>query len=358
MKSFRINRIIIIALLLFLTCSTYATISGCRLLQIRIDEQSRVYWNIFNPADSLPHLLPPKFPTPDSLRYKIDMRGLYDLLMEKNRAIEKLNNIILIHPDAHYSSLDRILTALHWIEWVWNDKTAYELGISANELDDNQKFSCRYAIRYWEDRDNRILEATWKARNITPSEQSKITLDQTFKYKSKNGYWIDKIPEIVGPSMAKPKIRILKPVSDEEIIDLDVMIASRENLAEIIAHKEKEDATDKLEIDKMLPGPNEFVPVEIPAEQIYYHEPVSPRINITSKVEAVVWVKALVDKEGRVCDAMILKSSGSKAGFDEASLKAAYKCRYKPAIQNGQPVAVWISYEVKFVMPPDSQSQK
>ena len=40
---------------------------------------------------------------------------------------------------------------------------------------------------------------------------------------------------------------------------------------------------------------------------------------------------------------------GEGAAAEEAAVKAAYKCRFKPAIQNGRPVAVWVSYQVEFV---------
>ena len=61
----------------------------------------------------------------------------------------------------------------------------------------------------------------------------------------------------------------------------------------------------------------------------------------------LVWVKALVDKEGNVRQAMVLKSSGTQA-FDDAAVAAAYKNKFKPGIQNGRPVAVWVSYKVEF----------
>jgi TonB family protein len=44
----------------------------------------------------------------------------------------------------------------------------------------------------------------------------------------------------------------------------------------------------------------------------------------------------------------VAKSSGSNVGFDEAAVEAALQCIYKPAIQNGQPVAVWVTYPVEF----------
>lgn len=159
--------------------------------------------------------------------------------------------------------------------------------------------------------------------------------------------------DIAKPDIAKPKVGIPKPVADDDVIDDDVMIASRDDLAEIVAPDINESmnagADIIIDIEDYMPGANEFVPVEIPAEMIYEHAPEYPRLAQTAGMEAVVWVKALVDKNGNVRDAMVLKSSGSKAGFDEAAVKAAFKCRFKPAIQNGRPVAVWVSYQVEFI---------
>lgn len=162
--------------------------------------------------------------------------------------------------------------------------------------------------------------------------------------------------EITTPTKAKPKVGIPKPVADDEVVDEDVMIASREELAEIVAPDVTSAVDDAatgeivVDIEDYMPAPDEFVPVEIPAEMIYEHSPDYPRLARSAGMEAVVWVKALVDKDGNVRDAMILRSSGSKAGFDEAAIEAAYECKYKPAIQNGRPVAVWVSYQVEFVL--------
>jgi protein TonB len=77
-------------------------------------------------------------------------------------------------------------------------------------------------------------------------------------------------------------------------------------------------------------------------------KPVYPEVALLTNREATVWVKALVDKEGKVREARIAKSSGMNVGFDEAALEAAYKNIYKPAIQNGRPVAIWVTYPVEF----------
>ena len=43
------------------------------------------------------------------------------------------------------------------------------------------------------------------------------------------------------------------------------------------------------------------------------------------------------------------KSSGTPA-LDEAAVAVAHKCKFKPAIQNGRPVAMWVTYKVDFIL--------
>jgi protein TonB len=66
-------------------------------------------------------------------------------------------------------------------------------------------------------------------------------------------------------------------------------------------------------------------------------------------LEGDVWLKALVASDGSVAKAEIVTSSGHEV-LDKAALAAAKECRYKPALQDGQPVAVWISYKISFVL--------
>ena len=60
-------------------------------------------------------------------------------------------------------------------------------------------------------------------------------------------------------------------------------------------------------------------------------------------IEGEVWIRALIGKDGAVRKAKIQKSSGKGAGLDDAALNAAYKSTYKPALTDGEPVAVWVS---------------
>lgn len=60
-------------------------------------------------------------------------------------------------------------------------------------------------------------------------------------------------------------------------------------------------------------------------------------------------VKVLVDTDGDVIDLDIFKSSGYME-LDQAAIKVAWRAKFTPAIFNGQPVRVWVSIPIKFVL--------
>ncbi|UCG61252.1 MAG: TonB family protein [Candidatus Zixiibacteriota bacterium] len=82
-------------------------------------------------------------------------------------------------------------------------------------------------------------------------------------------------------------------------------------------------------------------------ELVFRHPPEYPRITDSASVSSAVWVRALVDLEGNVREAIVHKSSGAM-GFDEAAITAAYKNKFKPAMQNGRPVECWVTYKIVF----------
>lgn len=154
------------------------------------------------------------------------------------------------------------------------------------------------------------------------------------------------------PQAAMPKIGIPTPVADDEVIDEDVVIASREELAEIVAPditsmQGGDDIVVDIAEEDYIPAMDEFVPVEVVPEMIYDEKPEYPRLAKQAGIEGLVWVKALVRTDGTVSKAAVYKSSGT-AALDEAAVNAAYKNRYKPGIQNGRPVNVWVTYKVEF----------
>lgn len=158
--------------------------------------------------------------------------------------------------------------------------------------------------------------------------------------------------QVAKPQISAPKVGIPKPVADDEVVDDDVVLATREELAEIVAPdisigEGGGDIVVDIADDEYLPEPDEFVPVEEIAQMVYQATPEYPRLAKTAGLEGLVWVKALVDKDGSVRDAMIYKSSGTTS-LDEAALAVAKQNRFKPAIQNNRPVAMWVTYKVSF----------
>jgi protein TonB len=103
-------------------------------------------------------------------------------------------------------------------------------------------------------------------------------------------------------------------------------------------------------IDKSLPSPDEFIAVDVSPVLENQPQAIYPDSAKNAKIEGSVWVKALVDKQGSVRQALIAKGSGKRVGFEEAALTAAKQATWKPAMANNKPVAIWVSYEIKFLL--------
>ena len=134
------------------------------LLTIRVDEDSRFWWNLKTPTpENLPLVLPSDPDKPDTVAYKFDADTLRGLLLGENRKNSKLNTLILIHRDATYADMVNILDEIDLIERSWNAFKAKELGVRVEDFlkEDKYKelrFSYRYAIGDWEPRDDKIIK--------------------------------------------------------------------------------------------------------------------------------------------------------------------------------------------------------
>ncbi len=78
---------------------------------------------------------------------------------------------------------------------------------------------------------------------------------------------------------------------------------------------------------------------------------VYPEKAARNGIEGAVVVKSLISAEGEPLSSTIARTSGS-ADLDYAAVKASYTNKYKPAQQDGEPVAVWVTYKVEFMLPP------
>lgn len=156
--------------------------------------------------------------------------------------------------------------------------------------------------------------------------------------------------QVIQPDINLPKVGIPKPVADDELMDEDVVLATKDELADIQAPDVGSDKGVTIDIDEdFIPGSDEFVPVENMPELIHKESGEYPRFAKEAGLEGTVYVRVLVKKDGTVGDAKIEKSSGV-VSLDEAAMKLVYKCTFKPAIQNGRPVNVWVSFPYEFTL--------
>jgi len=63
-------------------------------------------------------------------------------------------------------------------------------------------------------------------------------------------------------------------------------------------------------------------------------------------LEGTIWLRVLVDQNGKVAQAVVIKSV--REDLDQAALENAWKVEYTPAKSKGEPVPVWVVYSVTF----------
>jgi len=76
--------------------------------------------------------------------------------------------------------------------------------------------------------------------------------------------------------------------------------------------------------------------------------PKYPALAERAGIEGWIWIQSFIDKDGNVLDVRIMSVSPANVGFEEAALEAARQSVWRPAISNGLPIGVWITYKVEF----------
>jgi TonB family protein len=77
--------------------------------------------------------------------------------------------------------------------------------------------------------------------------------------------------------------------------------------------------------------------------------PVYPKDAEKKGLEGTVGLRVLVTEKGTV-DKVEVETSSGHPQMDEAAIKAAQKTRFRPAIKDGQRVAMWINYPIQFAL--------
>jgi len=135
------------------------------LLTVRIDADNRFFWHTGNPAENIPQLIPSMQAMDTS--YRVNSDSLRNILKNLNTENPRLSTLILINSDARYNAMVDILDEIDLLERSWNAALAKQLGIKVEDLSlpeyKKQKFSYRYAMGEWEDKDDRIVAEALQA---------------------------------------------------------------------------------------------------------------------------------------------------------------------------------------------------
>jgi periplasmic protein TonB len=137
------------------------------------------------------------------------------------------------------------------------------------------------------------------------------------------------------PEAAKPATVPVAAASEAEV---EASTIEATNIVEVVKR------TDETDIP-VVP----FWKVEVKPQPINIPVPTYPDMARTAGIEGSAVVEALVDVDGSVADARILKPSGN-ASLDQAAIDAAMKAKFSPAKQRDKAVRVWVSIPFRFTL--------
>lgn len=163
-------------------------------------------------------------------------------------------------------------------------------------------------------------------------------------------------PELEVVRGAPPKLPDLSAIEavDDSSMTFEYTMATREDLSDYYSFSDTGFLEGVVfdgsvpEISEILPSPDSFVAVDEQPKALHFPAVRYPEIARQTNVEGSVWLKVLINTEGNVIDVIVAIPSKANVGFEEAAVAAARDSKWRPAMQNKQPITVWVGYEVRF----------
>lgn len=150
-----------------------------------------------------------------------------------------------------------------------------------------------------------------------------------------------------------PDLTLVEAV-DDSTVEFEFTLASREDRAAYNSDFVAGDGigatyTDFVdELEARAPAPDSFIAVDEQPKALHFPAVRYPEIARQTNIEGSVWLKVLINTEGNVIDVIVAIPSKANVGFEEAAVAAARDSKWRPAMQNKQPITVWVGYEVRF----------
>jgi biopolymer transport protein ExbD len=130
------------------TVSTDAhKVKKSNLLNVWVEKNGDFYYQIGNELRTKSDM---------SIPWKIPADSLRDLFTRYNWDRPKLSTLFIIHPEAKYSKMVDLLDETEVVEALLRNNQEYVKAYIASNPDE-KTFSFRYAMRKWEDRDDKLF---------------------------------------------------------------------------------------------------------------------------------------------------------------------------------------------------------
>jgi len=117
------------------------------LLNVWVDKSGDFYYQIGNELRTKSDM---------SIPWKIPADSLRDLFTRYNWDRPKLSTLFIIHPEAKYSKMVDLLDETEVVEALLRNNQEYVKAYIAQNPEE-KTFSFRYALRKWEDRDDKLF---------------------------------------------------------------------------------------------------------------------------------------------------------------------------------------------------------
>jgi len=171
------------------------------------------------------------------------------------------------------------------------------------------------------------------------------------------GVWPEYVPKVYKLREEKkieviqmPEFSIPPPPQEIERPQIPLEAESDEEV------DEEETITEtSLDIENLPPAPpppvqefDEFLPFDTMPVPIHIETPRYPDLARKADLEGSVDVMIKIDEKGRVVQARVVRSTAEV--FNQAAIEAAYKCRFKPALQRDVPVPCRIAIPFRFTL--------
>lgn len=141
--------------------------------------------------------------------------------------------------------------------------------------------------------------------------------------------------------VVKKKQVLAKPIPQQEMVDLENLTVDED--VELVYD------LDDIEFDEpeALPDAPLRVGGDVKAPKLVNRvDPQYPEIARKARIQGIVILEAIINKQGNVTDVKVLKSLNSLC--DEAAMEAARQWKFEPGTQNDIPVDVVMTLTVQF----------